>query len=122
MIDEYIKQIFGYYPMVVGSWGIESCIPLMESEEEGEGGLCIRVNAYKFQGEVRIMLSWLDLFDVTLYNPDGTIKEQVTGIYVDNLVPVIDGLIERTDDYEERIKRDYGIVDVNPNVDEHNVT
>lgn len=120
MIDKYIKQIFGYYPMVVGSWGVESYVPVMECEE-GEGGLCIRVNAYKFQGEGRIMLSWLDLFDVTLYNPDGTIKEQVTGIYVDNLVPVIDSLIERTDDYEERIKRDYGIVDVNLNIDEHKV-
>jgi hypothetical protein len=40
--------------------------------EEGEGGLAIRVNAYKHQGEVRIILNWLDLFDVTLYNPDGS--------------------------------------------------
>ena len=75
MIDKYIKQIFGYYPMVVGSWGIESLIPIMECEE-GEGGLCIRVNAYKHQGEVRIMLNWLDLFDVTLCNPDGSIKHK----------------------------------------------
>lgn len=108
MIDKYIKQIFGYYPMVVGSWGIESLIPIMECEE-GEGGLCIRVNAYKHQGEVRIMLNWLDLLDVTLCNPDGSIKHKETGIYVDNLVPVIDSLIEKTEDYEKRIKQDYGI-------------
>lgn len=110
MIDKYIKQIFGYYPnpMVIGSWGIESLVPITECEE-GEGGLAIRVNAYKHKGEVRIMLNWLDLFDVTLINPDGSIKHKETGIYVDNLVPVIDSLIEKTEDYEKRIKQDYGI-------------
>lgn len=110
MIDNYIKQIFGYYPMVVGSWGIESCVPIMECDE-GEGGLSIRVNALQVKPgtEVRIMLSWLDLFDVTIINPDGSIKQKETGIYVDNLVPVIDSLIEKTDDYDERIRQTYGL-------------
>lgn len=40
---------------------------------------------------------------------DKYIKQKETGIYVDNLVPVIDRLIEKTEDYEKRIKQDYGI-------------
>ena len=105
-IDEYIKKIFSYYPCVVMSWGVESMVPIMECDE-GEGGLAIRVNGYKHQGEVRIMLNWMDLFDVTLLNPDGSIKRKITDIYVDNLVPVIDEAVEKVPNYAERVKQTY---------------
>lgn len=107
-IDQYIKKILSYYPCIVMSWGLESCVPIMECEE-GEGGLSIRVNGFKHTGEVRIMLNWLDLFDVYLLNQDGTIKEKISDIYVDSLVSVLDHAIEKVDNYEERVKREYSI-------------
>lgn len=105
-IDEYIKQIFSFYPCIVMSWGLESCVPIMECEE-GEGGLSIRVNGFKHTGEVRIMLNWLDLFDVYLLNQDGSVKEKISNIYVDSLVSILDNAIEKTEDYEERVKHEY---------------
>lgn len=103
-IDQYIKKILSYYPCIVMSWGLESCVPIMECEE-GEGGLSIRVNGC----EVRIMLNWLDLFDVYLLNQDGTIKEKISDIYVDSLVSVLDKAIEKVDNYEDCVKREYSI-------------
>lgn len=105
-IDEYIKKVFTYYPTVVGSWGIEACSPIYESEE-GEGGLSIKVNGFKHKGEVRIILNWMDLFDVTLINPDGSVKHQIKGIYVDSLVMVIDNAIEKVSDYEQKVRQMY---------------
>jgi hypothetical protein len=55
------------------------------------------------------MLNWLDLFDVYLLNQDGTIKEKISDIYVDSLVYVLDHAIEKVDNYEERVKREYSI-------------
>ena len=106
-IDEYIKKVLSYSPCICMSWGIESWSPIMECEE-GEGGLALRVNGYKHQGEVRIILNWMDLFDVTLYNNDGSIKETCKNIYVDSLVNTIDWLVERVENYEEKVKQTYG--------------
>jgi hypothetical protein len=56
-----------------------------------------------------VRLNWLDLFDVYLLNQDGTIKEKISDIYVDSLVSVLDNAIEKVDNYEERVKREYSI-------------
>ena len=45
-----------------------------------------------------------DLFEVHLDN--GQVEDMV---YADCLVNVIDGLIERTDNYKERVETEYGI-------------
>ena len=45
-----------------------------------------------------------DLFEVHL--SDGT---KVEDVYLDCLVNVIDGLVERTDDYKSRVEEEYEI-------------
>jgi hypothetical protein len=47
----------------------------------------------------------MDLFEVHL--SDGRVEADV---YADCLVDVIDGLVERTDNYEERVKKEYGLI------------
>ena len=47
----------------------------------------------------------MDLFEIHL--SDGRVEADV---YVDCLVDVIDGLVERTNDYEERVKKEYGLI------------
>lgn len=46
----------------------------------------------------------LDLFEVHL--SDGRTEDM---IYCDNLVAVIDGLVERCDQYKDRVKEEYAI-------------
>ena len=75
-----------------------------------ENGLAFRVQGYKHQGRVEVVYDegW-DLFIVRTINRDGTIKEQEEGIYADGLVEVIDRMVEKTDDYAERVKSQYGM-------------
>ena len=57
------------------------------------------VNGLKYQGRVDVYYNeGTDLFDVHLHN--GVVEEDV---YLDCLVNVIDGVVERTDDYHEKV-------------------
>mgnify|MGYP006357269063 CR=1 FL=1 len=46
-----------------------------------------------------------DLFDVVLPNT-GT---KVEDVYLDNLVEVIDNLVEKTSNYEQRVQQEYAL-------------
>ncbi len=50
-----------------------------------------------------------DLFNVRLINPDGSVKQEETGVYADGLVQIIDGLVERCHNYEQRVRKTYGL-------------
>lgn len=76
-----------------------------------ENGLSFKVQGYKHTGRVEVLYDeGADLFTVRIINRDGTLKDQQDGIYVDGLVETIDNLVEKTDDYRERVRRDYSIV------------
>lgn len=107
-IANYIREILLSQLMVVFSWGARNFKSIGESEE-GEGGLLFNVNGFKHQGQVKIMLNWLDLFDVYLLNEDGCLKKKIEDVYIDSLIEVIDCAIEKVDNYEERVKREYSI-------------
>ena len=93
----YIRDILLTKLTTVFSWGAHDFESIPESEE-GEGGLMFSVN---------VVLNWLDLFDVYLINQDDTLKEKIENVFVDSLINVIDHAIEKTDDYEERVRREY---------------
>ena len=85
--------------MVVLSWGFNSPIAIAD-------GLRFKVQGFKFTGTVEVIYNeGTDLFNVHLSN--GTV---VADGYVDSLVEVIDGLVERTNDYKERVKKEYGLI------------
>lgn len=64
------------------------------------------MQGFKFTGTVEVIYNeGMDLFEVHL--SDGRVEADV---YADCLVDVIDGLIERTDDYCERVKKEYGLI------------
>ena len=97
---EYIMQILRSQLVVVFSWGFNS--PKRLSEDKG---LSFLVNGFKYTVKVEVIYNeGADLFDVHL--ADGTTVEDV---YLDSLVNVIDCLVERTDDYKERLEKEYGI-------------
>ena len=100
----YIIAIFKHYLSVVFSWGFHSPIAI-------ENGLRFSVQGYLHTGKVDVIYDeGYDLFTVRLINVDGSTKKVVEGVYIDGLVDTIDTLVERCDDYQERIRRDYGFI------------
>ena len=97
---EYILQIFRSQLMVVFSWGFHRPTALPDNR-----GLAFQVEGFKYRGIVKVIYNeGTDLFEVHL--EDGRIEEDV---YLDQLVNVIDGMVERTDNYSQSVKKTYNI-------------
>lgn len=98
---QYILAILRTQLMIVFSWGFHNARAI-------EDGLAFYVQGYKHTGRVEVIYDegW-DLFNVRTINRDGTIKEQQEGIYADGLVDSIDRLVEKTDDYASRVRKQY---------------
>ena len=95
----YIYTVLMSKVMVVLSWGFNSPIAITD-------GLRFKVQGFKFTGTVEVIYNeGMDLFEVHL--SDGRVEADV---YADCLVDVIDGMVERTDDYRERVKKEYGLI------------
>jgi len=99
---KYILQILRSQPIVVFSWGFHRAYPITN-------GLRFFVNGYLHKGEVEVVYNeGVDLFVVNILNEDGSIKWQEADVYLDCLVRVIDGLVERVDNYKEKVLTEYG--------------
>ena len=86
---EYILQILRSRLMVVFSWGFHNPQRLPDDR-----GLSFMVDGYKYQGKVQVIYNeGADLFEVHLDN-----GEIVEDVYLDQLVGVVDGMVERMDD------------------------
>ena len=84
--------------MVVFSWGFDNPKRLPEDK-----GLAFEVDGFIYQGRVEVVYNeGTDLFEVHLSN--GTIE---TDVYADCLVQVIDGLVERTNNYQQCVEELY---------------
>ncbi len=99
---KYIMQILRSQLMVMWSWGFNSPIAI-------EDGLRFKVQGFKFRGivEVKYNEGW-DLFDVSFIKA-GKVVEAIEGVYIDTLVSVIDNYVEKTPDYEQRVREEYQI-------------
>ena len=99
----YILRILKSRIFIILSWGFNTPVRL-------ENGLKFKVQGYIHSGWVEVLYNeGNDLFDVSLLNPDGTVKKRETDVYLDCLVDVIDGMVERTPDYQNRVKEEYGM-------------
>ena len=97
---EYLMQILKTQLMVVLSWGFNNPIALT-----GNRGLKFNVNGFKYKGAVEVIYNeGSDLFDVTIG------KMCIEGVYLDQLVEVIDNAVERTDNYNEIVKQTYNLI------------
>ena len=100
---KYILTILRNQLMIVFSWGFHNARAI-------ENGLAFYVQGFRHAGRVEVVYDegW-DLFNVRTINKDGSIKEQQEGIYADGLVQVIDTMVEKTDDYASRVRKQYGM-------------
>ena len=108
-LARYIWTILTSQPIILMSWGIDT-----KAVKAIELGLEFKVNGFKHQGLVRVTLNeGLDLFEVSLIDDNDKIVNTIESIFCDNLVAVIDGAVEKTDNYEKSIREEYGIITEN---------
>ena len=100
-IAKYILSILRYYPAIVMSWGFHHAVAI-------ENGIRFNVQGYLHTGKVEVLYDeGYDLFTVRLLNPDGSVKQTEDGVYLDCLVNVIDGMVERCENYSQKVKETY---------------
>ncbi len=102
---KYILSILRMELMVVFSWGFHSPMALPDDK-----GFAFKVNGFKHKGWVFIRYNeGKDLFDVELRDNSLNIVRSIEDVYFDQLVNVIDHAVERTSDYEKRVKDLYNV-------------
>ena len=98
---EYILEILKSQLMVLFSWGPHNFKRLPEDQ-----GLSFQVEGFKYQGKVIVMYNaGTDLFEVILAKTGETVED----VYLDNLIDVIDNLVEKTSNYEQRVQQEYAL-------------
>lgn len=99
---KYIMSILRTQLMVVWSWGFNSPTAI-------ENGLRFKVQGFKFKGIVEVVYNeGRDLFDVSFIKANKVV-DTVDGVYFDTLVETIDNFVEKTADYEKRVKAEYSL-------------
>ena len=97
---KYIMTILKTQIMIIWSWGFHKPMAV-------KNGLRFNVQGFKFRGVVEVVYNeaW-DLFDVSFIKGDKVINT-IEGVYFDMLVDTIDYYVEKTADYEKRVKEEY---------------
>lgn len=107
-IAKYIFTILLSDPSIPMSWGMEEPKQIYI---DSMPGLEIRVHGYKHEGLVQILLNQgADTFEIRLLYEDGEIKSKTEDICLQELVSVVDELVEKTENYEEKISSEYPIL------------
>ena len=100
---KHILSILRTQATIVLSWGFHKAFALRD-------GLGFRVQGFLFTGIVRVLYDeGSDSFIVRLEKRDGSLYKERQDVYFDELVSVIDGLVERCPDYENRVCQEYGL-------------
>ena len=101
-MTKYIMSIFKTQLMVVWSWGFNSPVAI-------RNGLRFKVQGFKFSGVVEVVYNeGQDLFDVSFIKRNEVVNS-INGVFFDMLVDTIDNFVEKTADYEKRVKEEYSI-------------
>ena len=99
---KYIMSILKTSLMVVFSWGFNKPVAL-------NNGLRFRVQGYKFHCVVDVIYKeGSDLFDLRFLKANKVVNT-INGVFFDMLVDTIDDYVEKTSDYDQRVKQQYSI-------------
>lgn len=99
---KYILAILRSQAGVVMSWGFHDAVAL-------RNGLGFFVQGFLFSGVVKVLYDeGSDTFTVRL-EKRGSLHKERQDVCFDELVDVIDGLVERCPDYENRVRQEYGL-------------
>lgn len=99
----YIMRVLKSQLMVVWSCGFNSPKAIAN-------GLSFRVQCFKFKGTVEVIYNeGSDLFDISFIKRNKVV-EIIEGIYIDQLITVIDNHVEKVDNYKERVEAEYSLI------------
>lgn len=90
-----IKTLDAWALMAYGAEGYRT----LEEHEEYQGGVSFTVSGLEYTGVVEIALMWNDTYRIRTFNSAREIRDQISEVYFDMLVEVLDRLVEgRTND------------------------
>ena len=100
---DYILSILRSQAAIVLSWGFHNAVAF-------RNGLGFCVQGFLFTGIVKVLYDEAsDTFTVRCENRDGSLWKERQDVYFDEIVNVIDELVERCPDYENRVRQEYGL-------------
>ena len=97
----YIWSIIAHNPSLPMSWGVD-----LESLECTDNAIEFHVQGFIHTGNVRIVyIEGADVFQVTLYDEEGNLKEAINYVYLSDLTNVIDRHVENNGDgnYKKKV-------------------
>jgi len=94
-----IQQTITQNRSIAWSWGARSWTNVKNR------GLAFRVSGFKHKGNVVIWVNGSDYYDVELVNFRGRSIEMKTDIFFDDLINAIDGMVEKTETYDEDVTK-----------------
>ena len=88
--------------MIVWSWGFNSPVALTD-------GLQFKVQGFVFQGIVQILYNeGTDYFEIKLIK-NNVVLVYIPDVEVSELIEVIDNHVEKVENYDERVKKEYDL-------------
>lgn len=97
----YILSILRTNLNIVWSWGFNSPKPV-------QNGLTFKVQGFLHKGWVLVEYNeGSDLFDIKLLTNQLKEVKSIEGIYVDQLIDVIDDAVECCENYDQKVKDKY---------------
>ena len=88
-----LRNLLTHNKPIFWSWGVEKFI------NYGNKILKFKTNGHHHKGNVYISVNGSDLFNVVLTSIQNNIKEELTDIYFEDLVNILDIKIERIKEY-----------------------
>ena len=105
-IAEYIWKILKTQQTIVWSWGVDP-----DSVKTIKNGTQFHVQGFLMTGTVKITYDeGMDLFDLEFLPDDDKPRKAILGLYLDQLVSVIDENVEHCENYEQRVNEECGII------------
>jgi len=102
-MTRYILNCLTREKLIVFSWGFHSPVAL-------NNGLQFNVNGFIFNGIIQVIYNeGTDLFDLKFIK-NNKVVILLPNVQLEELIEVLDDLIEKVDNYEERVKKEYSLL------------
>jgi hypothetical protein len=101
-VKETMSQLQAGGKLKLMSWGFRNPTNFEDK------GLLFRVSGFKHKGYVLITLAFDDTYTVHLLNLKCEIVKKMEMVYCDELTERIDNEVEKVQDYEAKVKKEYG--------------
>lgn len=88
------KTIAGSGLNRAGSWGFHNAVETVKNK-----AYRFTVSGHHHKGHVHIVLNFMDTFDIYYTSNRGTIRKKTEGVYIDQLIEILDNKIERIKEY-----------------------